>query len=106
MTGYIFWSLVQHLPPMIWFYPLNELEISGYEAFAVMMFSPILFVGIVRRVCQSRWGLAVLRLGALASLASFQAPSTLTRLVVLACGCFCIMLVFAATLWSSSPQQR
>ena len=27
---------------MIWFYPLNELEISGYEAFAVLWFLPVL----------------------------------------------------------------
>jgi hypothetical protein len=27
---------------MIWFYPLNELELSGYEVFAVTFFAPVL----------------------------------------------------------------
>ena len=27
--GYVFWTLYQALPAMIWFYPLNELEITG-----------------------------------------------------------------------------
>ena len=40
-SGYVFWSLFQGLAPMIWFYPLNELEISGYEAFAVLWFLPV-----------------------------------------------------------------
>ena len=42
ISGYVFWSLFQGLAPMIWFYPLNELEISGYEAFAVLWFLPII----------------------------------------------------------------
>ena len=42
LSGYVFWSLFQGLAPMIWFYPLNELEISGYEAFAVLWFLPVI----------------------------------------------------------------
>jgi len=42
--GYAFWTLVHGLGPMIWFYPLNELDITGYESFVVVAFSPILFV--------------------------------------------------------------
>ena len=63
VAGYLFWTLFQALAPMIWFYPLNELEISGYEAFAVMLFSPI-FVGIpfVRTLLKHRWTIALLRL--------------------------------------------
>ena len=92
---------------MIWFYPLNELDISGYEAFAVFLFSPLLYsVPIIRHLVNSRLGLAVLRLVAVAAIGSLQAPDTLSRLMVLSGGCFCVMLVFTATLWSCSSYQR
>ena len=38
VPGYTFWSLFEALAPMIFFFPLFELEISGYEAFAVAFF--------------------------------------------------------------------
>ena len=44
VIGYIFWSLVHGLGPMIWFYPLNELDITGYETFVAACFSPVLFL--------------------------------------------------------------
>lgn len=106
-VGYVFWSLFQGLGPMIWFYPLNELDISGYEAFAATWFSPILF-GIpgVMSLVQNRWVLGVLRLLIVGSLASFQAPSTLSRLMILAGGAGVSMLVLAATLWSPDVKIR
>ncbi|XP_076447003.1 PGAP2-interacting protein-like [Babylonia areolata] len=90
---------------MIWFYPLNELEISGYEAFAVVWLSPVLcgipgFLTLIR----NRWCLGLLRLVTVGCLASFQAPSTLSRLVILAVGAGVSSLVVAATLFS--PCQR
>ena len=42
ISGYVFWCLFQGLAPMIWFYPLNDLEISGYEAFAGLWFLQII----------------------------------------------------------------
>lgn len=107
LNGYVFWSLFQGLGPMIWFYPLNELDISGYEAFAATWFSPILF-GIpgVMSLVQNRWVLGVLRLLMVGSLASFQAPSTLSRLMILAGGAGVSMLVLAATLWSPDVKIR
>ena len=44
VIGYVFWSLLHALGPMIWFYPLNELDITGYEAFVLVCFSPTLFL--------------------------------------------------------------
>jgi len=62
ISGYLFWTLFQALAPMIWFYPLNELEISGFEAFAVCLFSPALaglqFTG---QILTGRWTVAFLR---------------------------------------------
>ncbi|KAI8489370.1 Protein cwh43 [Branchiostoma belcheri] len=69
--GFIFWSLLHGFGPMIWFYPLNELEISGYEAFVLAAFTPALagaayvmvlsVTGAVFHAVQTRWGLALLR---------------------------------------------
>jgi endonuclease/exonuclease/phosphatase family metal-dependent hydrolase len=92
---------------MIWFYPLNELELSGYEAVAIVLFSPLLFgIPFVRRLVSSQWAVALLRLLSVASLFSFQSSTTLSRLVILAVGCFCIMLVLATTIFSASHNQR
>lgn len=106
-VGYVFWSLFQGMGPMIWFYPLNELDISGYEAFAATWFSPIL-LGIpgMMSLVQNRWVLGLLRLLMVGSLASFQAPTTLTRLMILAGGAGVSMLVIAATLWSPDVKIR
>lgn len=92
---------------MIWFYPLNELEISGYEAFAVVLFSPLLLgLPSVGPFLCSRWPIALFRLISIASLASFQASSTLQRLVILCLGCFCVMIVLCASIFSTSAQER
>ncbi|PVD34675.1 hypothetical protein C0Q70_05952 [Pomacea canaliculata] len=48
----------------------------------------------------------VMRLGTVASLASFQAPSTLSRLIILAVGAGLSSLVLAATLFSPSQRIR
>ncbi|KAL8599854.1 hypothetical protein ACOMHN_038427 [Nucella lapillus] len=107
INGFVFWSLFQALAPMIWFYPLNELEISGYEAFAVVWLFPVLcgipgFLALIR----NRWCLGLLRLVTVGCLASFQAPSTLSRLVTLAVGAGASSLVLAATLFSPSQRIR
>jgi len=62
-SGYLFWTLFQALAPMIWFYPLNELEISGFEAFAACLFSPTLAgLPFTRHILTGRWTVAFLRL--------------------------------------------
>ena len=92
---------------MIWFYPLNELEISGFEAFSVVWLSPI-FCGIpgFLSFIQNRWCLGLLRLMCVGSLASFQAPSTFSRLAILAAGAGLSSLVLAASLFSPSQRIR
>ena len=92
---------------MIWFYPLNELELSGYEVFALTFFSPVL-VGIPGSLSflQRRWMIGSLRLASVASLASFQASTTLLRLIILALGTGAAMLVVTVSLWSPDPKIR
>ncbi|KAJ8298251.1 LOW QUALITY PROTEIN: hypothetical protein KUTeg_024782, partial [Tegillarca granosa] len=107
INGYVFWSLFQGLGPMIWFYPLNELEISGYEAYAALWFTPII-LGIpgMLSLVQNKWILGFLRLIMVASIGSFQAGSTLSRLIILAVGNGVAMLVFIATLWNPNAKIR
>ncbi|KAI8761535.1 PGAP2-interacting protein, partial [Biomphalaria glabrata] len=107
IDGFIFWSIFQALAAMIWFFPLNELEISGYEAFAAVWLSPVLcLVPGVHSFLQEKKVLIVLRLLTVVCLASFQASTTLSRLVILAIGAGVSMLVLAATLWHSSTAIR
>ena len=107
LAGYVWWSLVHGIAPMIWFYPLNELEISGYEAFVVTILSPI-FTGIsmVLQFSGTIHGLAFWRVLSLVGIASFQAPTTLIRLIMLAFGCGTAMLWFCGMIWSKDPKER
>ncbi|XP_072170966.1 PGAP2-interacting protein-like [Diadema setosum] len=107
IIGYIFWSVLHGFAPMVWFYPLNLLEISGYEALAVVWFSPLLCaIPSVFSALQTRLGLFLLRAVVVASVASFQAPTTLQRLVVLTVGNFALPLLWSATWWHKTTQQR
>jgi len=106
-AGFVFWSLFQGLGPMIWFYPLNDLELSGYEAFAAVYWSPlILGIPTLLPFIQNRWILGVLRLLVVASLGSFQLGTTLQRLVTLALGTGIVFWVFTATFWSPCRRIR
>lgn len=106
-AGYVFWCLFQALAPMIWFYPLNELEITGYEAFSVMTLFPVFleFTAVINFL-QTYHAMCMLRLLSVASLASFQAPNTLSRLIILTLGTTCALLVFTITLWSPDARIR
>ncbi|ESP05150.1 hypothetical protein LOTGIDRAFT_208084 [Lottia gigantea] len=99
IDGFIFWSVFQALSPLIWFFPLNELEISGYEAFAGFWFMPII-CGIpkVLRLFQTRWMIMILKLVVVGCLSSFQAATTLRRLIILATGAGVSMVIFAICL--------
>ena len=92
---------------MIWFYPLNELEITGYEVFALAGISPLL-LGIkpLRKLLSNRWILALLRLIVCACIYSFQLPTTDQRLIVLAIGVAAQLLVTTISLFSHSTYQR
>ena len=76
VSYYCFWTLFYGLAPMIWFYPLNELDITGYEVFAAVWLIPLITaLSPVRRCVRSTVGIFVLEAGMLAGILSFQAVS-------------------------------
>ena len=92
---------------MVWFYPLNELEISGYEALAIVWFIPIICTSqAISEAIQTRKGLFVLRAVCVAAVGSFQAPTTLSRLLILAVGNGAAILLLCGTWWHKSAHQR
>ncbi|XP_052795697.1 PGAP2-interacting protein-like [Mya arenaria] len=105
--SYVFWCLFQGLAPMIWFYPLNELEISGYEVYAGLWFIHIITgISFIKRLVDHWFVYAFLRGLCVLALASFQAPSTLERLIVLAAGNGIATITLTAALWNPSKAVR
>lgn len=92
---------------MIWFYPLNELEISGYETFAVVLLSPVVMkISFISRFISSPVGLTIVRLCSMVGVVSFRAPTTFSRLILLMFGCGNAMLWLCGAWWSTSPRER
>lgn len=58
---------------MIWFYPLNELDITGYEAFAAVWLIPIITaIPLIRRFLSTFLGILLLEIIMAFGIASFQ----------------------------------
>lgn len=99
ITAYIFWTSFSALPPMIWFYPLNELEITGYEVFVLVLFLPIILkFKRLLNFFQSKFGDYVLQFAIILCLLSFQAPDTFWRLCFIAVGAGLSITKFACDL--------
>ncbi|XP_064404769.1 PGAP2-interacting protein-like isoform X2 [Halichondria panicea] len=107
LYSYVWWSIFHALPAMVWFFPLCEMEISGYEAAAFVWFSPIFtLIGPIRRAISTPFGLMVLRLLSIVGVASFQAPTNKSRLLILAAGNLFVMLGWVANWWNMSKLDR
>ena len=99
--------MVHALPGVVWFYPLCAMQVSGFETIAFLWLSPVIMVvGPLRRFLCSPLGLLLVRLGSMVGVASYHAPTTLSRLLVLGVGNCFAMLVLAGTWWEKSKLDR
>ncbi|KAJ3083499.1 hypothetical protein HK102_001036 [Quaeritorhiza haematococci] len=98
--AFVFWTLVTSLPLTIWYFPLWNMGLSGYEAFLFSTLSPsLLAIGPLRRLLAKPHGgffAALMHLISLVGLLSFNFPDPLTRLVCVAVGTMFSFLVWIA----------
>ena len=105
--GYIWWSTFFSLAPTIWFFPMNMLEISGYEAFAVLLLSPIFtLIPFVDRCISSRYGVILMQILTVFSVLCYHAPSAFSRLLITSFGNFFAMLWLCGVWWFKSKIYR
>ncbi|KAJ2958189.1 hypothetical protein NQZ79_g6209 [Umbelopsis isabellina] len=98
--AFVFWSMLTSLALLIWYFPLFNMGISGYEAFLIVTISPM-FLGIksLRSLIARYRGVA--HFVSLAGVASYLLPDPPLRLATTALGISVSMMTWCAT-WIES----
>ena len=107
ILGYLFWNFFWNLPPSVWFYPLNEMGVTGYESAAVAWFSPLLFaIPGLSCLLKTRFMLAIIRMVTVGCLYAHHSSGPLPKLLISCLGNATLLLSTTVSLWSLSVNVR